>query len=73
MARAGAGLKSVGSGFTLRARAFAGLAWPGGQAQVWPAGLAKKPGPRGLRLLGYVVKARARAYPAGSGLGPLWP
>jgi hypothetical protein len=49
------GLKSAGSGsgFTLRARAFAGLAWLG----VWPAGLAQKQGLRGLGLLGYVVKA----------------
>jgi hypothetical protein len=48
--RAGAGLKSVGSGITLRARAFAGWAEPGlgGRLGVWPAGLAQKPGPRGL-------------------------
>jgi hypothetical protein len=63
--RAGPGLKSTGLGrawlFTLRAWAFAGLAYPGGRLGVWPAGLAQKPGPRGLRLLGYVVKARAWA------------
>jgi hypothetical protein len=51
-----------GSGFTVQARAFAGQARLG----VWVAGLAQKPGPRGLGLLGYVVKARAR-------LGPLQP
>jgi hypothetical protein len=33
---------------------------------VWTAGLAPKLGPRGLGLLGYVVKARARM----SGPGP---
>jgi hypothetical protein len=62
-----------GSGFTLRARAFAGLAWPGGGLGVWPAGLAQKPGTHWLRLLGYVVKAQAQARSAGLGLGPLRP
>jgi hypothetical protein len=37
-------------------------AWPGlvGGLGVWTADLAQKPGPRGLGLLGYVVKAQAR-------------
>jgi hypothetical protein len=36
-------------------------AWPGlvGGLRVWTVDLAQKPGPRGLGLLGYVVKARA--------------
>jgi hypothetical protein len=75
--RAGAGLKSAGSG---RARALhCGLgllrAWPGmgGGLGVWPAVLAQKPGPRRLGLLGYVVKARAQARRAGLGLGPPGP
>jgi hypothetical protein len=36
-------------------------AWPGlvGGLGVWTAGLAQKPGPRRLGLLGYVIKARA--------------
>jgi hypothetical protein len=50
-----------------KVRALVGLgllrAWPGlvGRLGVLPAGLAQKPGPRGLGLLGYVVKAWARA------------
>jgi hypothetical protein len=63
--RAGAGLKSAGSGWARALRCGLGLllAWPslGGRLGVWPAGLAQKPGPRGLGLLGYVVKARAWA------------
>jgi hypothetical protein len=45
MFRAGAGLKSAGSGFTLRARAFAGLAWPGGRARGLACGLSPKTRP----------------------------
>jgi hypothetical protein len=39
-------------------------AWPGLVCglEVWTAGLTQKPGPRGLRLLVHVVKARARAW-----------
>jgi hypothetical protein len=48
--RAGAGLKSAGLG---RARALHC------RLGVWPGGLAQKPGPRRLGLLGYVVKAQA--------------
>jgi hypothetical protein len=50
----------------VRARVGLGLlrAWPGlvGGLGVWPAGLPQKPGPHGLGLLGYVVKARVRAW-----------
>jgi hypothetical protein len=64
--RAGAGLKSVGSGRAWALHCYtAGFCGLG----VWPAGLAQKPGPRMLGLLGYVVKARART--AGLGLRPL--
>jgi hypothetical protein len=45
----------------VRARVRLGLlrAWSGllGGLEVWTAGLAQKPGPHGLGLLGYVVKA----------------
>jgi hypothetical protein len=70
--RAGAGLKSAGLGFTLRAWTLhcgLGPGLPGGGGGL--GGLAQKPGPLGL--LGYVVKARAQASTAGSGLGPLRP
>jgi hypothetical protein len=69
--RAGAGLKSAGSGWARALHCGLGLlwAWPGlgGGLGVWPAGLVQKPGLCGLRILGYVVKARAL------GLGPLRP
>jgi hypothetical protein len=59
--RAGAGLKSAGSGRAWALHCRLGLlrAWPvlGGGLGVWPAGLAQKSGPCGLGLLGYVVKA----------------
>jgi hypothetical protein len=57
--RAGLGLQNAGSGFTLRVRAFCG-----------PGCLFSK---IGLGLLVYLVKARAQAHSAGSGLGPLRP
>jgi hypothetical protein len=64
--RAGADLKSAGSGQAWALHCKLGLlrAWPGlGSGPQAPspndAGLAQKPGPRGLRLLGYVVKAPA--------------
>jgi hypothetical protein len=59
-------------GFTLQARAFEGLAWPGleGKLGVWSAGLGQKPGPHGLGLLVYVVKAQAQACGLGPGPDP---
>jgi hypothetical protein len=64
-ARFGLGLYTAGSGFC----------GPGlvGRLGVWIAGLAQKPGQRRLGVLGYVVKAWARAHSAGLGLGPLRP
>jgi hypothetical protein len=60
----------LGSGFILRAWAIL-LFYLGSKIMigigVMPAGLAHKPCPHGLRLLVYVVKARARM--PGSGLG----
>jgi hypothetical protein len=52
------GLRS-GSGFTYTAGS--GFCGPGlvFGLGVWAVGLAQKPGPRGLGLLVYVVKARA--------------
>jgi hypothetical protein len=48
----------------LWARAFAGLARPGLRAQGLDCGLSpQNPGPRGLGLLVYVVKAWARPDP----------
>jgi hypothetical protein len=44
--RAGAGLKSAGSGWVLHCRLGLLRAWPGGGLGAWPAGLAQKPGPR---------------------------
>jgi hypothetical protein len=44
-----------------RAGSGSGFCSPGlvGGLRVWTAGLAQNPGPRGLELLGYVVKARS--------------
>jgi hypothetical protein len=71
-------IRIVSRACKMRARALhcrLGLlrAWPRlvGGLRVCTAGLAQKPGPHGLGLLGYVVKARARS--ACSGLGLLWP
>jgi hypothetical protein len=48
----GLGLHTAGSGFTLRARAFAGLAWPGGRACSLECRLSPKIMPTQTRAFG---------------------
>jgi hypothetical protein len=58
--RAGVGLKSAGSGLTLRARAFAGQAWPGlawGRAWGLACGLSSKTRPAQARAFGLCSKS----------------
>jgi hypothetical protein len=68
--RAGSGLYSAGSGFTLWAWAFVGLAWPGGRAWGLDCRLTPKTQPARARALGLCSKSPSTHVGLGPGPAP---